>query len=134
MGFSVCSAASSSDSGVLEETIAAIASGDAFVADIITYLCAGGSEKAGGYWQKLYIETFSAFLLIAFAQLTLPIGADGEDWCPEELRVFSLSIHAPQNPFPCPFQSKSTAEVYIPSLNKRLVAVSSQCYSEYITS
>lgn len=133
MGFSVSSVASSSESRVVEGTIATLARLDAFVATTVTCLRADGSEKVGGHRQKLYSETFSAFLPIAFAQLTEQIGAYVEDWCSEELTVSSLTLDAPQNPASCPLQRKATVEVYIPSVNRRLVAVSSQWFSEYIT-
>lgn len=98
MGFSVFFIVSSSDSGVVEGTIATLTTLDAFVTSTIICLRADGREKVGGYHQKLYSATFSEFHLIAFAQLNQQIGTYVEHWCSEKLTVTSLSIHAPQNP------------------------------------
>lgn len=62
MGFFAFSVFSSLDSGVVEETIATLARMGILVGTPITRLRAYGSEKVGGFHQKLYSEKFSGFL------------------------------------------------------------------------
>lgn len=94
----------------------------------------GWPKKGRSFPQKLYAETVSVYLLIAFAQLSQKIGRYAEVLCSEELTISSLSIHTLQNPMSPPFQCKATVEVYIAYLNRRLIDVPSQWFSEYSTS
>lgn len=106
-GISISSVASSSGSSFAESTIAAFKRLEAFVVTTVTFRRADGSEKVGAYLQKLYTKTVAAFLPIGFTKFNEQIRALVEEWCPEELTVSSLTIHAPQDSASCPVQRKS---------------------------
>lgn len=76
MGYSVPSPASSETSfEAVKGTICSTARLDAYVATVITCLQADGSENVGEYRQKLYNDTISSFLYVAFGRLVHQIGA-----------------------------------------------------------
>lgn len=133
MGVSVFSVAFSSNCAVAEGTMATLERLDTFVATI-NCLRGDGSEKVGDIRQKLYRETFLAFLPITFAQLIQQIRVCVKDCCPEDPTVSSLPILAVLYPASRPIQLSPTMQVHISFLDKNLIGLSSQWFSEYITS
>lgn len=87
-------------------------------------------DNVVGHRESLYRLTFSTIYPFGFGQQTQQSGAHGEDLFPKELTDSSLSIQAPQSPTLCLFQRKDTVEVFVPSLNKPLIAVYSQGFFE----
>lgn len=122
IGFPVSSTASSSDSIVVEKIVTTLVRLDAVVAISSTFFRASSSEKVGGNRQKLYIETFSTFLPVAFALLVEQIRLYVEHWCLQKLTLSSLTIHAPRNLAQFSFQRKPMVEVCTSFVSRRVIA------------
>lgn len=115
----------------VEGSILALARLDAYVATVVTCFSDDGTDKAGGHRQKLYHDTFATFLPKAFNQLIGCIRKFVEVWCPDELNVTSLSISDGSSS--TTHSRTATTEIYVPSLKRRLLAVSWKWFKEYIS-
>lgn len=132
-GFSVTESASSEARFVqVDGTTATFARLDAYIATVTIYFQADGPETVSSHIQKLYNETFLSFLHIALSQLVNQIGAYVEQWCAETVPLF-LAIDRKEEHFSDPIQRRGTVEVLNGSLRQRVIAVSCQWLSEFLT-
>lgn len=104
---------------------------DAFVATVIFCLREDRSDNVGGHRQKLYNDTFGSFLPIAYNQLIGVIAAYVKEWCPEELSASFLSTSSLRSA--ASTEREATREVFVPSINRRLIAVSSKWFRQFIS-
>lgn len=87
---------------------------EAFVPSTATPLLTVRWEKAGDYWQNLYNETISVYLADPFPHIIEYIRAHVTDLSPEELRHYSLSVHAPKDQATDQITRLTTVKVLIP--------------------
>lgn len=56
-----------------------------------------------------------------------------EEWYPEEVMVSSMSLNCNEIMSSDTFQRKATVEMFVLSLNRRLISVSGQWFSDFTT-
>lgn len=97
---------------------------DAFLATIIFYLRENQSDNVRGYCPKLYIDTFGSFLSIVYNQLTGFLAAYFKGWYSERLSVSFVSTSLLR--FDVYTERESVKKLFVPSVNRRQIAVSSK--------
>lgn len=88
----------SSNFDIFRGTIVTFVRWIAFVATRVARLRAYSSKSAGSHRQYLYGEPFSTYHPVAFTQRIQEIENYVEDWCPKEVKVFSLSVVPTEDP------------------------------------
>lgn len=104
-------------------TILALARLEEFLETALTCLQEDGSGSIGGHRQKLYLDTLTTFLSLAHNKLIAVVGKYVEKWCPADFCLDSLSIDStgvPKHPL---VEREGTMEIYIPSMQRRVIAV-----------
>lgn len=82
----------------VKRTIPALSRVNAFIATALTTLREHGSDSVGGHRQKLYLDTFTNFLPLAYNQLTVVVGQYVKGWCPIDVFLDALSLDSSCEP------------------------------------
>lgn len=133
MGIIPDAAMSEENGRSVEGTILTLSRLDAFIATALTCLRDDGSDNVGGHRQKLYYDTFTTFLPLAYNQLISVVRQFVNEWCPTDFSLDALSIDSngvPKDPL---VEREGTIEIYIPSMQRRLIAVAWNWFNAYIT-
>lgn len=125
-------ATGSSTSSDTVGSILTLARLDAFTATVVSCLLDDGMDSVNSQKLKLYHEKFSCFLRLALHHLPGSIRMFIQDWCPGDLTVSCLPLLKSAASSGGTFQREATVEIYIPSLDKRIVPGTWKLFSEKI--
>ena len=119
----------------VEGTIMMLARLDAFIMTVIQCLSDTGRETVGGHRQKLYHDMFCHALPKACNQLIGKIRVYIQAWAPLELDscVLPLPIEQGGSGSQQEVHRGATAEIIVPSLSRRVIAVRAEYFATYIT-
>lgn len=117
----------------MEETLVALARLDAFVATTICCLLLDRSDKRVGNRQKVYHDTFFAYLPVAYDQQVRTMRGFIEERCSDEFCVSALSFARNVVHAATPLQRQATLKVFILSIKKLLITVSAHWFIRYIS-
>lgn len=117
----------------VENSIVSLARLDAFIATAVVCLREDGTDTVGGHRQKLYHETFKPYVADAYNQIIGKVGRFVQDWAPQDLDASIISVHGGLPSSSIVHSREATVEVFVPSVNRRFIAVSWNWFREFIT-